>query len=99
MTYSVCTAKWIISAHGPRPQRDFRAQLVRPRVPLAWAFGLVLPKDLVPLVGFKVRVLGFRPRDRILMEQGLIIARALLAMVSENPEIRSKVRATDRSSD
>ena len=54
-------------AHGPRPQRAQSVSGPRwsaARAPLPWDFEVVLPKDLVPLVGFKVRVLGFRPRDR-----------------------------------
>lgn len=140
MTVSVCTAKWsnvhtvlvlrtMPGAQSVRPKDLLmeRAPVVPARALLPWVFEVVLPKDLVPLTGFKARVRVFhgrvlrmqanpevlrtvlvhrtmpgarlvRPKD-LLMEQGPIMARDLVAQALTTRGIRSKVSAEDRSSD
>ena len=92
MTVSVCTAKWsnvrtvlaLRTMPGTRLVRPQvllmeRAPVVPARALLPWVFEVVLPKDLVPLTGFKARVQVFHGRV-LRMQANPEVLRTVLAL-------------------
>jgi len=92
MTVGVCTAKWsnvhtvlvlrtMPGAQSVRPKDLLmeRAPVVPARALLPWVFEVVLPKDLVPLTGFKARVRVFHGRV-LRMQANPEVLRTVLAL-------------------